>query len=140
MRRIVGQAYMLAVVKSRRSCQRRHAVGNDVSAFRRGISRAFAGGMLSGTGGAKTASLYEGGVERSETAGVIRLRRMRNAETAFPTPPVEGSLLDSTFTRPTPAIPQKQRPTRQGRPDESPAPSFRVIPTTSRWKMPTVFS
>ena len=47
--------------------------------------RAFAGGMHSGTGGAKTASLFEGGAERSETEGVMRLRRMRNAETAFPT-------------------------------------------------------
>ena len=36
-------------------------------------------------GGAIIASLFEGGVEQSETEGVMRLRRMRSAETSLPT-------------------------------------------------------
>ena len=45
-------------------------------------------------GGAIIASLFEGGVEQTEAEGVMRLRRMRNAETAFPTLPAGGFLLD----------------------------------------------
>ncbi|MBR2730375.1 MAG: hypothetical protein IKD72_00080 [Clostridia bacterium] len=55
--------------------------------------RAFAGGMHSGTGGAKIASLYEGGVEQSETEGVLRLRRLQNTETAFPALPADDFLI-----------------------------------------------
>ena len=66
--------------------------------------------MHSGTGGAKIASLYEGGAERSETEGVMRLRRMRNAETAFPTLLAEGisMFLRAVTIRPYPPAVDRQ--------------------------------
>ena len=48
-------------------------------------NRVFAGGKHNGIVDAKIASLFEGGVEQSETEGVMRLRRMRSAETSLPT-------------------------------------------------------